>query len=160
MRRHPLRRIVLSTAATVSGVVLLLSLKPHASQQAADASAGSSSRASSSSGPSAGASASAGTRPRSSGGASRSVDGETVQTRYGPVQVRITLKSGRISAVDALQVPSDNARDQEIAQFSVPQLTQETLDHQSSGIDTVSGATYTSMGYIRSLQSALDKAGV
>lgn len=159
MRRHPLRRIVLSTAATVSGVVLLLSLKPHAPQQAVAASAGSSAPASSS-GTSAGTSASASARPRSSAGASRSVDGDTVQTRYGPVQVRITLKSGRITAVDALQVPSENPRDQEIAQFSVPQLTQETLDHQSSGIDTVSGATYTSMGYIRSLQSALDKAGV
>lgn len=73
--------------------------------------------------------------------------------------MRITLTGSKITAVTVLQVPDENGRDQEIAEFSVPQLTQEALDAQSAGIDTVSGATYTSEGYIRSLQSALDRSG-
>jgi uncharacterized protein with FMN-binding domain len=88
------------------------------------------------------------------------VDGDTVSTRYGPVQLRITLTGGRITKITALQLPQDNPRDQEIAGFAVPQLTQEALAAQSAHIDSVSGATYTSDGYVRSLQSAIDKAGL
>ncbi|MCM2430453.1 FMN-binding protein [Streptomyces sp. RKAG337] len=157
MRTHPLRRIVLSAAATVTGVVLLLSLKPHAQQQSVaqqNTNSGSSSPAAAGSDPS----ASAGSAGSASGGV-RTVDGDTIQTRFGPVQVRITLTGAKITAVTVLQVPDENGRDQEIAEFSVPQLTQEALDAQSAGIDTVSGATYTSEGYIRSLQSALDRSG-
>jgi uncharacterized protein with FMN-binding domain len=86
------------------------------------------------------------------------VTGDTVQTRFGPVQVQVTLTGTRISAVTVLQVPTENPRDQEIAQYAVPQLTQEAITAQSASIDTVSGATYTSEGYVQSLQSALDKA--
>jgi uncharacterized protein with FMN-binding domain len=70
----------------------------------------------------------------------------------------VTLTNGKITKVTALQLPSDRQRDVEIDNFAVPQLTQETLSAQSARIDSVSGATYTSDGYIRSLQSALDKA--
>jgi uncharacterized protein with FMN-binding domain len=88
------------------------------------------------------------------------VDGDTVQTQYGPVQLEITVSGGRLTAVKTLQVPDQNPRDQEIASFAVPQLTQEALSAQSAKIDSVSGATYTSGGYVQSLQSALDKAGI
>jgi len=88
------------------------------------------------------------------------VDGDAVQTRYGPVQLRITLTGGKITAVTAIQLPQDNPRDSEISGFAVPQLTQEALTAQSARIDTVSGATYTSDGYVRSLQSAIDNAGL
>ncbi|MFI9102196.1 FMN-binding protein [Streptomyces fildesensis] len=151
MRTHPLRRIVLSAAATVTGVVLLLSLKPHVQQQSV-------AQQNTNSGSSPAAAGSAPSAGSASGGA-RTVDGDTIQTRFGPVQVRITLTGAKITAVTVLQVPDENGRDQEIAAFSVPQLTQEALDAQSAGIDTVSGATYTSEGYIRSLQSALDRSG-
>lgn len=87
------------------------------------------------------------------------MEGDTVQTRYGPVRLRVTLQGSRITAVSAVQVPDGSPRDQEITGFAVPQLTQEALSAQSARIDTVSGATYTSEGYIQSLQSALDKAG-
>jgi uncharacterized protein with FMN-binding domain len=60
--------------------------------------------------------------------------------------------------VTALQLPNDRQRDLEIDDFAIPQLTQETLSAQSARIDAVSGAIYTSEGYIQSLQSALDKA--
>ncbi|MFF7652522.1 FMN-binding protein [Streptomyces sp. NPDC007983] len=72
----------------------------------------------------------------------------------------VTLSRGRITEVKALRTPSDRPRSQEIAATAVPQLTREALSAQSAHIDAVSGATYTSEGYTRSLQSALDKAGV
>ena len=154
---HPLRRITVSTLATVTGVLLLLSLKPHATAAAGGVSAQSAVPAPSASASSS-ASASAGSSSAGSSG-TRTVEGDTVQTQYGPVQLRITLTGGKITAVTAVQLPDDNPRDQEIDSFAVPQLTQEALAAQSAKIDTVSGATYTSEGYIQSLQSALDKAG-
>jgi uncharacterized protein with FMN-binding domain len=75
------------------------------------------------------------------------------------VQVQITLTGGKLTAVDVLRVPEDNPKDQQINDYAVPVLKQEALTAQSASIDSVSGATYTSDGYIRSLQSALDKSG-
>ncbi|MFC8429124.1 FMN-binding protein [Streptomyces sp. NPDC057253] len=143
-KNHPLRRIVLASAATVSGMVLLLSLKPHASPQAALALPA----------PSGSASASGGTGSAAAG--TKTVDGDTVQTRWGPVQVRITVKDGKLTEVTAITYPSDNPRDQEINSYALPRLRTEALTAQSADIDTVSGATYTSEGYRQSLQSALD----
>lgn len=204
---RPLRRILLSTAATVAGVPLLLSLKPHTTAAIAaaapapppassgtaqssggtaaagggTATGGSGSGSTSSGGSSSGSSRTSGgsgtsgssSGSGSSGGsgtskgsgsgkstATRTVAGDTVQTQYGPVQLQITVSGGRLTAVKALQVPDQNPRDQEIASFAVPQLTQEALSAQSAKIDAVSGATYTSAGYVQSLQSALDKAGI
>ncbi|WP_406042604.1 FMN-binding protein [Micromonospora sp. NBC_00898] len=96
----------------------------------------------------------------SSGGSSASgkATGSVAQTRWGPVQVRITVTSGKITDVTAVRVPDGNRRDQEINDYAVPILRQETLAAQSAQIDTVSGATVTSDGYRESLQSALDAA--
>jgi uncharacterized protein with FMN-binding domain len=145
-KNRPLRRIVLASAATVSGVVLLLSLKPHAAPGAALALPA----------PAGSASASSGSGRPATG--TKTVTGDTVQTRWGPVQVRITLKNGRLTDVTAVSYPTDNPRDQEINSFALPRLRGEALQAQSASIDTVSGATYTSDGYRRSLQSALDSA--
>ncbi len=90
----------------------------------------------------------------------RTVDGATVLTDYGDVQVRIVVDSGRIVDVQALQLPSDRSRSVRISNFAGPQLRQEALQAQSARIDTVSGATYTSDGYAQSLQSAIDRAGL
>ncbi|WP_449350146.1 FMN-binding protein [Streptomyces shaanxiensis] len=133
-KNHPLRRIVLASAATVSGMVLLLSLKPHTTP-AAVVSAGA-------------------TAPAVQG--TRTVTGDSVQTRWGPVQVRVTVKDGRLTDVTAVAYPTDNPRDQEINSYALPRLRTEALTAQSADIDTVSGATYTSDGYRQSLQSALD----
>lgn len=88
------------------------------------------------------------------------VTGDTAQTRWGPVQVQLTVSGGRITGIALLQLPSSNGRDAEINDAAVPVLEQETLQAQSAQIDGVSGATYTSEGYIASLQSALDQAGL
>ena len=74
--------------------------------------------------------------------------------------MQITVTNGEISAVDAVEYPTAKARDVQINQRAVPLLNQEALAAQSANIHTVSGATYTSRGYVTSLQSALDKAGL
>ncbi|WP_406166733.1 FMN-binding protein [Streptomyces sp. NBC_00996] len=156
-KQRPLRRVVLAAASTVTGVVLLLSLKPHTPPTVAQASSSagqSPSRSSQSPTPTSTAGS-----PKSSTGA-KTVTGDTVQTRWGPVQVRITLKNGKITDVTAVAYPSDNPKDQEINSYAIPQLRREALAAQSAQIDSVSGATYTSDGYRQSLQSALDSAGL
>jgi len=89
-----------------------------------------------------------------------SVIGAVAQTRWGPVQVQLTLAAGKITAVDVVQYPNGNGRDREINADAVPVLVQETISAQSADIDMVSGATVTSTGYVQSLQSALDQAGL
>ncbi len=83
------------------------------------------------------------------------IDGKVVNTRYGPVQVEITVKNGKLTDVQALQLPSDRQYSAEISQYVQPYLRREALQAQSANIDLISGATYTSDGYARSLQSAL-----
>ncbi|MBB4966953.1 FMN-binding protein [Saccharothrix violaceirubra] len=87
------------------------------------------------------------------------VTGPVVQTRWGPVQVRVTLEDGRITAVDVLQYPDENSKDEQINARALPILVDATLDAQSADIDMVTGATVTSEGYVESLQGALDEAG-
>ena len=81
-------------------------------------------------------------------------------TQYGPVQVQIKVSGGKITASEVLQVPWSNGQDQMINSNAVPVLNQEAVDAQSSSIDMVSGATFTSQGYIGSLQSAIDQANL
>jgi uncharacterized protein with FMN-binding domain len=84
--------------------------------------------------------------------------GGAANTRYGPVQVQITVSGGVIADVQVTEYPHSDRRDQEINQRALPILVSETTQTQSSRIDMVSGATYTSQGYIASLQSAIDQA--
>jgi uncharacterized protein with FMN-binding domain len=86
------------------------------------------------------------------------VNGAVIDTMYGPVQVQVIVRGSRIVTAHAINYPQGGGRDQEINSRAIPQLDQETLQAQSARIDTVSGATYTSDGYRRSLQSALDAA--
>ncbi|MGW7409529.1 FMN-binding protein [Streptomyces sp. NPDC054833] len=203
-KKHPFRHALLATVGTVSGIVLLLALKPTTDPSPAQArgptagitavaSVSPSEPASPSSSPYTSDSPSKAPRkkhaqPSSSMSASpsrrvaatpaktssapsapkttsaapttRSVTGATAQTKYGPVQVRITLSGSRITGATAVQSPDEAARSKDISSMAVPKLNQETLEAQSANIDTVSGATYTSAGYKQSLQSALDWAGV
>jgi uncharacterized protein with FMN-binding domain len=117
-------------------------------------SAGSSAGATSSSGPSASAGSGSGSM------SSSTVTGDVADTRWGPVQVQLTVQAKKITDVSVIQYPNGNGRDQEINSYALPQLIQETLQAQSAQIDMISGATVTSDGYLQSLQSALDRAGL
>jgi len=93
----------------------------------------------------------------SSGTASgTTVTGDAEQTRFGTVQVAVTFAGSKITAVKTLQAPSESGRDQMLTQLATPQLEHEVIASQSARVDTVSGATYTSEGYLASVQSAID----
>lgn len=81
--------------------------------------------------------------------------GNAIDTPYGAVQVEAVFTGSQLTDIKVLQVPNESSRDQQIASFAIPQLKSEALSAQSANIDAVSGATYTSDGYIQSLQSAL-----
>ncbi|MGO4301898.1 FMN-binding protein [Leifsonia sp. RAF41] len=85
------------------------------------------------------------------------ITGSAIDTRYGVVQVKVTFSGTTITAVDTVQSPDRDGRDIEINNQALPILQQEVLSSQSASIDTVSGATYTSEGYIQSVQSAIDQ---
>lgn len=150
-----MRRIAIAVMSTISGLVLLLSY--HTSQgQGTVAPLGNvtgSSPSGSGSGSSSGSSTTGSSR---SGSASGTFTGSTVDTRWGPVQVQITVKGGRITAADAVVFPNNTFHDQQINAYAIPILNQEAVQAQSAQINAVSGATVTSRGYVQSLQSAID----
>lgn len=146
-----MRRIALWFAGTVSVVVLLFSHQTSTGGAATLAAPGPGFVAT---GGTAAGSATAGSA------AGSTVTGDVVQTRWGPVQVALTVDGGTITAVDVPQYPDSNGHDREINSRALPVLVRETLAAQSASIDMVSGATFTSAGYRQSLQSALDKAGL
>lgn len=88
------------------------------------------------------------------------VSGATAQTRWGPVQVQITVKDGKIVDAVGLQYPNGDRRSQWISQQAVPWLVEETLNEQVANVTIIGGATYTSMGWRQSLASAMQKAGL
>jgi uncharacterized protein with FMN-binding domain len=100
----------------------------------------------------------AGTAGGSSGSGTTVINGTSADTRYGPVQVQVHIRAGRIVSATAIDYPQGSGRDREINSFAIPVLQKATIAAQSAQIDTVSGATYTSDGYRTSLQAALDAA--
>ena len=85
-----------------------------------------------------------------------SVTGPLVSTPYGPVQVKVTVKNGQLTDVQAVALPT-GGKSGSIADYSAPILRGEALAAQGADIHAVSGATYTSQGYASSLQAALDQ---
>ncbi|MBP2352333.1 uncharacterized protein with FMN-binding domain [Kribbella aluminosa] len=147
-----MKRIVLWLLGTVSAVVLMFGY--HTSTSGPEASVG----------PTIGggineAPATTPTTPGtpSSKSGTSTITGAVAQTQWGPVQVQLTEQAGKITAVNVVQYPNGNRRDAEINDYALPILINETVQAQSAQIDMVSGATVTSDGYVRSLQSALDK---
>ena len=86
--------------------------------------------------------------------------GAVSQTQFGPVEVQITVKNGKITAAKGLQYPNNDFRSQSISKQAIPFLVQETIAASSSNIQVVGGASYTSQGWYDSLVSALAQAGM
>ncbi|MGV9897788.1 hypothetical protein ACWDVV_26810, partial [Streptomyces tendae] len=99
-KSHPVRRAVLAGAATVSGIVLLLSLKPASDPGSASAAGGAA--------PPVAAQSPQGGRGAGSG----TVTGDAARTQYGPVQVRVTVSGGKITRAEAVQAPKGGQSDQ------------------------------------------------
>jgi len=127
---------------------------------AGSAGAGSSkSGATANSAPSSGTSGSSG----SSGAASNAAGtfaGKVVQTRFGAVQVQITVNAGTITDVTALQLTDDGRKSVQISNRAAPLLRAAVLKAQSAKVQTISGATVTSSAYLTSLQAAIDAANL
>ena len=90
----------------------------------------------------------------------QTVVGATAQTRWGPVQVQITVKDGKIVNAVGLQSPNGDRRSQWISDEAIPWLVEETLAEQIADVQIIGGATYTSKGWRQSLASAMQKAGL
>lgn len=97
--------------------------------------------------------------PVATGPADGTYTGSVVNTRFGTVQVSVTLAGGSITDVTALKLTDEDGRSVQISNRAAPILREEVLAAQSADVSTVSGATYTTEGYLTSLQSALDQAG-
>jgi uncharacterized protein with FMN-binding domain len=146
-----MRRLTLWIVATVAGVVLLLSYRTSlGGTPPAPVTGAAPGIVPESSGPG----------PASSPGSAKSltVNGSVADTRWGPVQIQIKLQNHKITDIRVLRRPNGNDRDDEINGYALPQLRAEVLQAQSAHIDSVSGATVTSGGYLESLQAALDAA--
>ena len=156
-----MRRITLWIVSTVAAVVLLFSYRTSlgGAAPATGSAAAAPGIVPDTAGPAAapGPTASAG-RPGSA--RTMRVNGTVAQTRWGPVQVQVTITAGRSTDVRTLQRPTGSDQDEEINAYALPQLRAETLDAQSANIDAVGGATVTSGGYLESLQAALDAAHI
>jgi hypothetical protein len=168
-----MRRVILAVTGTIAGLVALLSFKSHVpSSPVAAPAAGSSSSSAPASSPSAASSsppkgggqtqAAPGAFPQGSlagtlAAGETAVNGKVASTAYGPVQIQLIERSGKIVKVAVLTQPLNTLNDIQIGKFAFPKLISETLTAQDAKIDAVSGATYTSAGYVQSLQSALDK---
>ncbi len=169
-----MRRALLTLGGTAAGLAALLSFKTHSLAAAAPApstptaTAGTSQSMAAGATPGTASSATAkagkhaNVAPKASSSAkaaTQTVTGTVANTQYGPMQIQVTLSGAKITNVTVLQRTNDGSESDEIDSNAIPKLTSETLAAQSAHIDTVSGASYTSSGYIQSLQSALDKAG-
>jgi uncharacterized protein with FMN-binding domain len=147
-----MKRIVLWFLSTLTTVVLLFAYHtstagPASTSVVAPPVAGSSS------GTASGSNA-------SSSASSKTYTGPSTDTRWGPVQVAITVVDGKITDVTVPVYPNGNPKDQEINAYALPILTKATLASQDGNVDMISGATVTSQGYATSLQGALDEAGL
>lgn len=167
-----MRRIVMWAMSTLTVLVLLFSYST--SRSSAPAVATAETRSATSSGQSVGSAGTADSADSSDSDGSAddgspddsatseadTFAGDAVMTRFGAVQVQITVSDGQITAADVLQVPWQERHDQMINSRAVPIYNAAVLESQSADIDVVSGATVTWEGYTSSLQSAIDQANL
>lgn len=163
MKQSTTTRLGLSVASVALGALLIANLKAPEDIAVSGASTnGGATGSGSTPGGTAGAGSTHAPNATSSGGTTagtKTVSGTLIETRYGPVQVQVTVTSGKIATVTATQLPS-GGRSGRISDYAAPILSGEAMTAQSAQIDLVSGATYTSGAYEQSLQAALDQAGL
>ena len=172
-----MRRILIALGTTLTGLVLLFSWPTSLNRSVAatgtsggtttdDATSSSDAGGTTDdSGASASGTTDAGSTDPSTGdsgstSASGTYDGAAVSTRYGDVQVRVTVVDGEVTSAEAISYPNRDRHDQQINAYAIPVLNAAAVEAQSADIDMVSGATVTSGAYVQSLQDALDQAGL
>jgi uncharacterized protein with FMN-binding domain len=157
------KRALGALLTTVLALAMLFSFKPadnlalSGTTSGGTVAVGAAPSTSSTSGSSAASAATAETQSTTASYKDGRATGSVVSTRYGDVQVEVTISGGAIVDVTALQLPGRDGRSRSIASQAEPILREEALTAQSANIDVLSGATYTSDAYAQSLQSALDQ---
>ena len=167
-----MKRALIVGTGTVMGVAAVLALNPDGASVAAGLPTSSAPGTSSTGAISAGSTGSgtgtgstAAPQPKatatsgSTTGGTTSATGTGVDVGYGIVQVKVTLADGKISAIDAVQLPQNDGHSARISQQAWPMLVDQALKAQSSSISGVSGASYTSYGFTESLKAALVSLG-
>jgi uncharacterized protein with FMN-binding domain len=154
-----MRRVILAVTGTIAGLVALLSFKAHVPTVPVAATGGTGGGSSTSSSSSSSSRTIPGefqsvVGPLTAG--ETTITGKVANTVYGPVQIELVVKSHKIVKVAVLVQPTNTIHDIQIGEFAFPKLISETLTAQNAKVDAVSGASYTSAGYISSLQSAVD----
>lgn len=161
------RRGAIALVTTALAVVLLFNFKtPNDASGAAIASTGGSTVGASPNSSGSTSTGAAATNPAATptpasivgSATAQTVTGSLISTQFGDVEVRATVAGGKITAVEAVALPS-GGRSGRISAAAGPILASEALTAQSANIDIVSGATYTSRAYAQSLQAALDQVG-
>lgn len=150
-----MKRAIIVSAGTLAGLAAVLGLNPD--DPTADVPASAASPSTDAGSTASGSSGSSGSSSTPSG----TFTGTEVQVRsFGVIQVEVTTRDGRITAITALQEPDWDGQSQMISSYSIPQLIGQAVDAQSADIAGISGATFTSVGFSQSLQAALAKAGL
>jgi uncharacterized protein with FMN-binding domain len=88
-----------------------------------------------------------------------SFTGAEVEYQYGNIDVRITIADDRITAISTPEQTANDPRSAQINEQAIPILTKEAIAAQGLHFDVVSGATFTSDAFAKSLESALSQAG-
>jgi uncharacterized protein with FMN-binding domain len=156
-------KVAVSLVSTAIGLVLLLSFKSHTpgAPKSALADTGAGSTPAPTAGPGgAGTGSPAPRRMKRPQGKHGTFTGDPIDTPYGTMQVAAVVANGKLTSVTVLRHTDVGGRSAQIDAAALPVLKSEAMSAHSANIDVVSGATYTSQGYARSLQSALDKAGI
>jgi FMN-binding protein len=157
-----MRRVILAVTGTIAGLAALLSFKSHVPSAPVAATTGGTGGTSASTSGGGQTEVVPGAFPQGSiaknlPAGETAVNGKVANTSYGPVQIQLIKRNSKIVKVAVLMQPTNTLNDVKIGKFAFPKLISETLAAQNGKIDAVSGATYTSAGYIQSLQSALDQ---
>lgn len=167
-----MKRSTIVTLSTIAGVAGVLGLNPDGVSQSTNvAMAATETPTTSSNGNATSANTTATTTPATTAATaaptaqavtatkttSGTITGQAVGTRFGPLQLSATVSGGKITNIDAIQYPANDGRSMQISSYAIPILTQQALSAQSANIQGVGGATYTTRGYLQSLQSILDQ---
>jgi len=149
-----MKRAVLVGTGTVAGVAAVLAFNPNPARTSASAVNGRVTQSTT------GSTTTGGSTSDTTSTSTATGDAVDIGRGYGTIQLEVTVDSGRIVDITALAVPENDGHSARISQQAVPMLVQQALNAQSADIAGISGATYTSLGFVQSLKSALAQVGM
>jgi uncharacterized protein with FMN-binding domain len=160
-RRAAIASVIASAGVLIAGFQVGSAVTASRAPAVSGTGTGTSTGGSTSGSGTSGGSSSGSTGSTASNGAAKdgTFNGSTAQTPFGPMQVAAVISGGKLTDVKVLQRTNQGGRSVQISNQADPMLRSEVLQAQSAKVSTIGGATYTSEGYLQSLQSALDQAG-